>query len=103
MGIIETLRQFRIGPFTVFDTATAYIGIFLISPILNWILAKIHIHVSRVGWVWLTLPIGIVFHLIFNQSTPMMKILLNPSGDYIIKIVLVLMLFMGLRQVKIQK
>lgn len=103
MGIIEFLRQFRIGPFTIFDSAAAYIGIFLVSPVLNWVLAKMHLRISVIGWLWLTLPIGIIFHLIFNQSTPMMKMLLNPNGDYITKIVLVLMLFMGLRQVKIQK
>lgn len=103
MDIIGTLRQFRIGPFTVFDTLLAYVGIYLIAPLLSKLFAKINISISRSSWLWLTLPISVIPHLIFNQNTPFMKMLLNPNGDYIAKIVLLFMLYMGLRNINIIK
>lgn len=50
---IAALRQYRIGPFTIFDTATAYLGVLILSPILAWLFSKIHINIS-ISWPWLT-------------------------------------------------
>lgn len=50
MDFISVLRQFRIGPFTIFDTAAAYIGIFFLAPLLTKIFSKIHVNISR-GWL----------------------------------------------------
>lgn len=100
MGIIEVLRQFRIGPFTIFDTALAYVAIFLLAPLLSKIFAKINFQISRSSWLWLTLPIGVIFHLIFQQNTPFTRMFLDLNGFYIEKIVLLIMLYMGLRNIK---
>src|ERR1035437_3587054 len=102
MDYIAILRQFRIGPFTVFDTVTAYLGIFLIAPLLTKIFSKIHINISRAGWLWLTLPISVVFHLIFRQNTPFMKMLLNPNQFqfYLGIIIILFMIYMSLRKIK---
>ncbi|MDD2822546.1 MAG: hypothetical protein PHQ59_00530 [Candidatus Daviesbacteria bacterium] len=100
MDIIGYLRQFRIGPFTIFDTLTAYVGIFLVSPLLSRLFAKFNLSVPRSSWLWLTLPIGIIFHLIFQVHSPFMKMLLDPNGNYLSKIVLIFMLFMGLKNIK---
>lgn len=101
MDIIGVLRQLRIGPFTIFDTLLAYVGIYFIAPLLSKLFAKINISISRSSWLWLTLPISVIFHLIFNQNTPFIKMVLNPSGDYLAKIVLLFMLYMGLKGVRI--
>lgn len=103
MDFIGVLRQFRIGPFTIFDTLTAYIGIFLIAPLLTKLFSRLHLYISRTGWLWLTLPIGVIFHLVLHINTPFMKMLLNPSGDYLAKIVLLFMLYMGLRNIRTSK
>lgn len=103
MDIIGILRQFRIGPFTIFDTLLAYVGIYFIAPLLSKLFAKINISISRSSWLWLTLPISVIFHLIFNQSTPFIKMVLNPSGDYLAKIVLLFMLYTGLKGVRIYR
>lgn len=103
MEFIEVLRQFRIGPFTIFDTSLAYVGIFLVSPLLSKLFAKINIFIPRSSWLWLTLPIGVIFHLIFNVNSPFMKMLLDPSGNYLVKIMLIFMLFMGLKSIRIIK
>jgi len=102
MYILHFLRQYKIGPFAIFDTVTAYLGIFLIAPLLTKMFSKIHINVSRVGWLWLTLPISVLFHLIFRQNTPFMKILLNPNQFqfYLGIIILLFMIYMGLRKIK---
>lgn len=98
---IDILRQFRIGPFTIFDTATAYLGILIISPLLTWIFSKIHFHISTVSWLWLTLPISVIFHLVLSQNTPLMKILSDPLkfDFYFVLIVLIFMTYMGLKDI----
>ncbi len=103
MDFISLLRQFRIGQFTVFDTLTAYVGVFLLAPLVSKLFSKINIYIPKTGWVWLTLPIAVIFHLFLNQNTPFMKMFLNPSGDYIAKIVLLFMLYMGIKNIRIQK
>jgi uncharacterized integral membrane protein len=102
MDVLNILRQYRIGPFTIFDVATAYLGIYLLAPLLTKMFSKIHINVSRVGWLWLTLPISVLFHLIFRQNTPFMKMLLNPHQFqfYLGIIILLFMIYMGLRKIK---
>lgn len=100
MDFIGVLRQFRIGPFTILDTLLAYVGIFFVSPLLSRIFAKFNISISRASWLWLTLPIGIIFHLVFRQNTPLTKMFLDPGGFYIEKIVLLVMLYIGLSKIK---
>ena len=97
MGI-EQLRHFRFGPFTYFDTLTAYVGIFLIAPLLTKLFSKFHIYIKRTEWLWLTLPIALTFHFALKLDTPFKQMFLNPAGYYFIpQIVILFMLFMGLR------
>lgn len=103
MDYIGILRQFRIGPFTIFDTATAYLGVFLLAPLLTKLFLKLHLYISRAKWLWLTLPISVIFHFVSHQNTPFMKMLLDPKGFYIAKIVLLFMLYMGLRNIRTPK
>lgn len=101
--VITKLRQYRIGPFTIFDTVTAYLGVLILSPLLTWLFSKIHIHISVVSWLWLTIPISIIFHLAFHQNTPLMKILSDPSQYqfYLVVVVLVFMTFMGFKDIRV--
>ena len=98
---LEYLRQFRIGQFTIFDTATAYIGILIIAPLLTWIFSKIKINIPIISWLWFTLPISVIFHIIFRQSTPLMKMLVNPADYkfYIAAILLLSMTYMGIKKI----
>lgn len=103
MEIIDTLRQFRIGPFTVFDFVTAYLGIFILALILSKLFPKINTYIPLSSWIWLTLPIGVIVHLALQINSPLIKMLLDPNGSYIAKIVLIFMLFMGLRGIRFKK
>ena len=103
MDILSILRQYRIGPFAVFDTVAAYLGIFLIAPLLSKLFSKINVTITRSDWMWLTLPISVLFHLITRQNTPLMKILFNPNQFpfYLVIFILFLMMYMGLRKMSI--
>jgi hypothetical protein len=98
---IEYLRQFRIGPFTIFDTVTAYLGILILSPILTWLMSKLHFKVTTASWLWLTLPLSVIFHIIFLQTSPLMKILVHPEHFqfYIAVFILVTMTYMGFSKI----
>jgi len=97
MDLFEFLRQFRIGPFAVFDFAISYLGIYLLAPRLTKIFAKGKLYISRTDWLWLTLPIAILFHIVFAADTPLTKMVVDLNGFYAIKLLILIMLFMGLR------
>lgn len=103
MFSIEYLRQLRIGSFTIFDTVSAYLGILLLAPFLSKLTSKINLKIPIVSWVWLTMPLSVIFHLLFRQSTPVIKILNNPSLPqfYIVLLVLLIMVYMGFRKISI--
>jgi len=99
---LEYVRPFRMGPFAIFDTVTAFLGILILSPLLTWLAAQLHLKISTRAWLWFTLPLAVIFHVIFQQSTPLMKILSNPGHVefYIAISILVAMTYMGLRKIK---
>ncbi len=101
MLTISDLRQFRIGPFTIFDTVTAYLGVLIVSPILRWLFSKLHLKVPVSSWLWLTMPLSVIFHVVFHQTTPLMKILADPGQIqfYIAVLILLAMTFLGLRKI----
>ncbi len=103
MFSLEYLRQFRIGPFTIFDTVSAYLGVFLLVPILSWLFSKVNLKIPVVSWVWLTMPISVLFHVLFSQSTPVVKILSDPNQPqfYIVLLTLLIMVYMGFKKISI--
>lgn len=100
---ITKLRLYRIGSFAIFDTVIAYLGVLILSPLLTWLFSKIHVYISIISWLWLTLPISVIFHLAFRQNTPLMKILSDTSQYqfYLIVVVLVFMTIMGLKDIRV--
>lgn len=103
MFSIEYLRRFRIGPFTIFDTVSAYLGILLLAPLLSWLASKINLKIPVVSWIWFTMPLSVIFHILFNQSTPVIKILTDPSLPqfYVVLLVLLIMAYIGFRKISI--
>ena len=97
MITLEYLRDFKVGPFTMFDTTLAFVGVLIVSPILTWLVAKLNYKVPLVSWLWFTVPVSIIFHAIFQQDTPLIKILTDPHtlAFYVAIIVLVFMTYMG--------
>jgi len=102
MDYLIFLRQFKIGPFAIFDTAISYLGIFLLAPLLTKLFSYFKISISTSSWLWLTLPLSVLFHIIFRQNTPLTKILLDPRQFqfYLALVILLFMTYMGLKNIR---
>jgi hypothetical protein len=100
---IEFLRQFRLGEYAIFDLATAFLGIYLLSFLLSKIFLKLRIDISKKSWVLLTLPIGIITHLLLGKMTPMTRNFLDIHDHYVLKIIIIGLLLLGLGDIKIVK
>jgi len=103
MVTIEFLRQFRFSGYAIFDFAVAFIGIYLISSLLSKIFIKLRIDIPKQNWLFLTLPISIFAHLIVGKITPMTGNFFDINGHYILKIIILILLFFGLKGIKIIK
>lgn len=101
MFSLEYLRHFRIGQYAIFDFAASFIGIYILSPLLSKIFRKLRIKIPKQNWLFLTLPIGILTHVIVGTITPMTRDFIDLQGHYILKIIMIGLLILGLREVKI--
>jgi len=100
MNTIAYLRQFRFGEYAFFDLSISFLGMWLISPILTKACRKIGIDIPKKNWVILTLPIGIVFHLLFGAMTPFTRSFLDLNGHLIEKGVVTLSILFGFFGIK---
>ena len=100
MGSIEFLRQFRFGGYAIFDLTVSFLGMYLLSPLLSKIFKKINIEVPKINWVFLTLPIGIITHLLIGRITPMVKDLFDINGHRVLKVLILCMSFYGMRDIR---
>ncbi|HXK37506.1 MAG TPA: hypothetical protein VJ579_00345 [Candidatus Paceibacterota bacterium] len=96
MFTIEFLRHYRVLGYAVFDLTVSFLGMALLAPLLSRIMRKLGFIVPMVNWVWMTLPIGILTHLIVGRMTPMTVQFLNPNGDYVLKAIVFVMFVLGL-------
>lgn len=103
MFILGFLRQFRFSGYAIFDFVIAFLGIYLLSPLLSKILLKIKIDVPKKNWLFLTLPISLLIHLLVGKITPMTKNFFSPNSHYILKILILGLLFLGIKDIKIIK
>lgn len=98
---IEYLRSFRVYGYAIFDIAISFIGVYLLGPLLSSLLQKVRIRVPVKNWLFLTLPLGLIFHLIFQQNTRMTVNLLDPHAHYLLKVFFLILLILGLRGVRL--
>jgi len=101
--MIENLRLYRIGEYAIFDLVTAFLGMYLLSPLLSWLFRQVKIDIPKQNWLFLTLPISILVHLLVNNKTLMAKNFLDLQGNFILKILILGLLVLGLRGIKITK
>jgi hypothetical protein len=103
MTSLEFLRQFRFGGYAIFDLVVAFLGIYLLSPWLSKVFLKLRISIPKVNWLFLTLPLGILAHLLIGKITPMTMNFLDMHGHYFLKVLILGLLFLGLRGVRVIK
>lgn len=100
---IEFLRQFRLAGYAVFDLAVSFLGIYLLSGLLSKLFLKIGLIIPKQNWLLLTLPLSIFVHLLVGRITPMTQNFIDLKSNYLLKILILALLFYGLRGVKIIK
>lgn len=100
---IEYLRSFRIFEYAIFDLTVSFLGIFLLSPLLTRLFRLFHLEIPLLSWMYLTLPIGILTHIIINNHTKMTQNFLDLNGHYILKIFILSLFFLGLKGIKFLK
>jgi hypothetical protein len=98
---IEFLRQFRIGEYAIFDFSVAFLGVYLLSPLLSWLFRKLRIDIPKRSWIFLTIPIGISTHLISGKMTPLTKNFFDPHGHYILKLLVLVLLVFGIKGIRV--
>lgn len=103
MGIIPYLRQFRIGGYAVFDFTVSFLAAYLLAPWLSKLFRKIGLDIPKYSWLYFTVPISIIVHLIVNIITPLTRAFINPNGDYIIKIIILVLVVLGAKDIKLIK
>lgn len=103
MITLEFLRQFRIGQYAIFDLSVTFLAIYLISPLLSKMFQKIRVAIPKKNWLFLALPIGILTHLVVGKITPMTSNFIDIQGHYILKIFILILLILGLRNIRIVK
>ena len=100
---IEFLRQFRLGGYAIFDFIVSFLGMFLLSPILSKLFSLIKVKIPKLNWVILTLPLSIIAHLASGRITPMTKNFLDLNDHYILKMIILVSIILGVRNIKIDK
>lgn len=101
MITIELLRQFRFGGYAIFDFVAAFLGIYLLSPFLSIIFLKLNVNIPKRNWLFLTIPISILAHLLIGKITPMTKDFVDIHSHYILKILILGLSILGIRDIKI--
>jgi len=100
MDWLKFLRSFRLANYALFDLATAFLGVFLLAPFLSRLALKIGLKIPLSSWLLFTLPLGILTHLLVGNRTAMTRDFLNPNGHYLLKILIILLLLLGLKEIK---
>ncbi|MFA5830113.1 MAG: hypothetical protein WC843_06535 [Candidatus Gracilibacteria bacterium] len=101
MTSIEYLRQFKVLDYAIFDLVLSFVGIYLLAPLLSKIFLKLRLKISKKSWMFLTLPISILVHIMVGTMTPMTKYFLDIQDHYILKIIILGLLALGIKDIKI--
>lgn len=100
MASIEYLRSFRLGDYALFDFAVSYLGIALLSPLLSRLFRFIKLDIPKKNWLFLTLPISILVHILVGTITPFTAAFMDMSGYFVLKVITVVSLILGIRGIK---
>ncbi|MBU0706285.1 hypothetical protein KJ657_03345 [Patescibacteria group bacterium] len=76
---------------------------YLLSPLLSWLFRKIRLDIPKHNWLFFTLPIGILSHLLAGKITPMTSDFMDIHSHYLIKVLIIGSFILGLRGIKIVK
>lgn len=99
MNIIDLLRQYRVGPFAVFDFVISYLGFYLLSPFIIKLFLFFNLKINKTGIMWLVLPTSILVHILVGEYTPLTKMFLDGSEYYLVKAIVIFTIYMGIKEI----
>lgn len=70
MNVLTSLRAPKVGPFAIFDLATAFAGMYLLAPRLG---------ITRERALWATIPVGVAAHVLIGKETPLNRMVFGPG------------------------
>ena len=79
---IEVLRSFRVFDYAVFDFVASYIVFYFLASPLSKLFFKVKIKITRKQWMYLVVPLSVVFHLWFGQRTHLIEQLFSLNSGY---------------------
>lgn len=97
---IEMLRQYRFNGYAIFDFIAVFVGFYLLAPLLSKVFSRFSVDIRRKNWLFLSLPIGIVVHVMAGKITPMTRDFLDLKGHYLLKLVIFSLFILGLRGIR---
>ena len=99
---IEYLRSFRLAEYAVFDLTAAFVGVYLLSPWLSRFFLKFGFVVPTISWMFFTLPLGILVHILIGTETLMVNNFLNPNDHFSLKMFIFTLTIAGLLKIKLK-
>ncbi len=103
MGIITYLRQFRIDGYAIFDFAVSFLAAYLLAPWLSKMFKKIGVDIPKYSWLYFTVPISVLIHLLVNTITPLTRDFIDPHGGIIVKLVVLVLFILGAKDIRLTK
>lgn len=103
MESIEYIRSFRVFEYAIIDLILSFWWVYLISWRLSRLFLKYWISIPKMNWLYLTLPIWIIIHILTNSYTPMTMNFLNINDYYILKFIILFSLTMGVYNITLTK
>lgn len=100
MITLELLRTPRVGGYAVFDLGVSFLGMYLAAPLLTKLFRKLGLEIPKSTWLYWTLPLSIIVHLLFGTMTLMTKNFLDLNGHYILKLFIIGLTVVGLKGVR---
>lgn len=97
---LEYIRSYRIVNYAILDIVASFVGIYLLAPLLSKLFLKFKIVIPLSSWMYFTLPIGIISHLLVRNMTGMTKDFLDPNGHFLIKFIIILLVILGARGIR---
>jgi hypothetical protein len=95
-NMLESVRQFRLGPFAAFDSLGTVLLMALATPLVNRFLARWDRKLWYSEMIALGLPLGFFFHVLFSVDTPFVKMFFT-DGSYLPEIVLAALFIFGIK------
>lgn len=100
---VEYLRSFKIGQYAIFDILVSFLSVYLLAPLLSKLFKYAHLDIPKSTWLYFTLPLSVIFHILVSNFTPLTKYILDINGHYTEKISLIILVVIGIRHIKIIK